>query len=65
MLAVGREHMRGRVAKVQKRPQLETGVGLQRVEGPRTIGELGALTLHRVEFGRSDVILVILYSHMF
>ena len=47
MLAVGRGHMRGRVAKVQKRPQLETGVGPQRVEGPRTIRELVALTLRQ------------------
>ena len=39
--------MRGRVAKVQKRPQLETGVGPQRVEGPRTIRELVALTLRQ------------------
>lgn len=37
MLAVGRGHMRGRVAKVQKRPQLEAGVRPQRMEGPRTI----------------------------
>lgn len=56
--------MRGRVAKVQKRPQLETGVGPQRVEGPRTIRELVALTLHRVEVGRREVILVIHEPHV-
>ena len=64
MLAVGRGHMRGRVAKVQKRPQLETGVGPQRVEGPRTIRELVALTFHRVEVGRREVILVIHEPHV-
>ena len=64
MLAVGRGHMRGRVAKVQKRPQLEAGVRPQRMEGPRTIGELGALTLHRVEVGRREVILVIHEPHV-
>lgn len=56
--------MRGRVAKVQKRPQLEAGVGPQRVEGPRTIRELVALALHRVKVGRREVILVIHEPHV-
>ena len=64
MLAVGRGHMRGRVAKVQKRPQLEAGVRSQRMEGPRTIGELVAFALHRVKVGRRKVILVIHEPHM-
>ena len=64
MLAVGRGHMRGRVAKVQKRPQLEAGVRPQRMEGPRTVGELVAFALHRVKVGRRKVILVIHEPHM-
>ena len=62
MLAVGRGHMRGRVAKVQKRPQLEAGVRPQRMEGPQTIGELVALALHRVKVGRREVTFVPLPS---
>ena len=34
------------------------------MEGPRTIGELVALALHRVEVGRREVILVIHEPHM-
>ena len=64
MLAVGCGHMRGRIAKVQKRSQFKTGVRPQRVEGPRSIGELGTFALHRVKVGRREVILVIHEPHM-
>ena len=56
--------MRGRVAKVQKRPQLEAGVGPQRVESLRTIREHVALALHRIKVGRREVILVIHEPHV-